>query len=68
MAALFASVIYINQVYKQLPLLYFGAFLFVPLLFLFSRLVRADTKKDFYYLSQWCKVIILLGIVSMAFI
>jgi len=68
MAVLFASVIYINQVYEQLPLLYFGAFLFVPLLFLFSRLVRADTKKDFYYLSQWCKVIILLGIVSMAFI
>ncbi|HTH58507.1 MAG TPA: geranylgeranylglycerol-phosphate geranylgeranyltransferase [Cyclobacteriaceae bacterium] len=68
MAGLFSSVIYINQVYEQLPLLYFGVFLFVPLLFLFTRLVRADTKKDFYYLSQWCKVIILLGIVSMAFI
>lgn len=68
MAGLFSSVIYINQVYQQLPLLYFGVFLFVPLLFLFTRLVRADTKKDFYYLSQWCKVIILLGIVSMAFI
>lgn len=68
MAILFAAVIYVNESYKQLPLLYFGVFLFVPLLFLFSKLVRADTKKDFYYLSQWCKVIILLGIVSMAFI
>ena len=68
MAVLFGSVIYINQAYEQLPLLYFGVFLFVPLLFLFSRLIRADTKKDFYYLSQWCKVIILLGMVSMAFV
>jgi len=68
MAILFGSVIYINELYKQLPLLYFFAFLFVPLVFLFARLVRADTKKDFYYLSQWCKVIVLLGIVSMVFI
>ncbi|MBI1770131.1 MAG: geranylgeranylglycerol-phosphate geranylgeranyltransferase [Bacteroidetes bacterium] len=68
MAVLFGSVIYINELYKQLPLLYFFAFLFVPLVFLFARLVRADTKKDFYYLSQWCKVIMILGIVSMVFI
>jgi 4-hydroxybenzoate polyprenyltransferase len=68
MASLFTSVVYINQLYHQLPLLYFAACLFVPLLFLFARLVRADTKKDFYYLSQWCKVIMLLGIVSMVFI
>jgi 4-hydroxybenzoate polyprenyltransferase len=68
MTILFASVIFINQLYTQLPLLYFFAFLLVPLVFLFARLVRADTKKDFYYLSQWCKVIMLLGIVSMVFI
>jgi 4-hydroxybenzoate polyprenyltransferase len=68
MAVLFGSVIFINELYNQLPLLYFFTFLFVPLVFLFSRLVRADTKKDFYYLSQWCKVIMLLGIVSMVFI
>ncbi len=68
MAVLFGSVIIINELYSQLPLLYFFAFLFVPLVFLFARLVRADTKKDFYYLSQWCKVIMVLGIVSMVFI
>jgi 4-hydroxybenzoate polyprenyltransferase len=68
MAFLFASVVYINELFQQLPLLYFVAFLFAPLLFLFTRLVRADTKKDFYYLSQWCKVIMLLGIASMVFI
>lgn len=65
---LFGTVIYINQVYKQLPQLYFFIFLFVPLVFLLARLVRADTKKDFYYLSQWCKVIMLLGVMSMVFI
>lgn len=68
MALLFVSVVYINQLYRQLPLFYFFIFLFVPLLFLFVRLVRADTKKDFYVLSQWCKVILLLGIVSMVFV
>lgn len=68
MALLFSSVIYINHLHIQLPLLYFFVFLFVPLVFLFAGLVRADTKKDFYYLSQWCKVIMLLGIASMVFI
>lgn len=68
MMILFVSVIFINDQYSQLPLLYFFAFLFVPLVFILVRLVRADTKKDFYILSQWCKVIMLLGIVSMGFI
>jgi 4-hydroxybenzoate polyprenyltransferase len=68
MASLFASVIIINELYSQLPLLYFFAFLFVPLVLLFAWLVRADTKKDFYTLSQWCKVIMLFGIASMVFI
>jgi len=68
MAALFGSVILINKVYRQLPVFYFFVFLFVPLVFLLVRLVRADTKKDFYYISQWCKVIMLLGIISMVFI
>jgi len=68
MAVLFSSVIMINEIYSQLPLFYFFVFLFVPLVFLFAKLVRADTKRDFYYLSQWCKVIMVLGIVSMVFI
>lgn len=60
--------VFINQLYRQLPVFYFFIFLFAPLVFLLVRLVRADTKKDFYYLSQWCKVIMLLGIISMVFI
>ncbi len=64
----FISVIEINQFYAQLPMYYFFTFLFAPLVLLVVWLVRADTPKDFYRLSQWCKVIMLLGISSMVFI
>lgn len=62
------SVVWVNVKYSQLPDSYFLAFLFVPLGLLAIRLVRADTRKDFYWLSQACKVIMMLGILSMAFI
>lgn len=62
------SVVWVNVKYEQLPDSYFLAFLFVPLGLLAIRLVRADTRKDFYWLSQACKVIMMLGILSMAFI
>jgi 4-hydroxybenzoate polyprenyltransferase len=64
----FISVVEINQFFAQLPMYYFFGFLFVPLVLLVVRLIRADTKKDFYNLSQWCKVIMLLGVASMIFI
>jgi len=64
----FISVIEINQFYTQLPMYYFFTFLFVPLVLLVVWLVRADTTKDFHRVSQWCKVILLLGITSMVFI
>ena len=51
-----------------LPVLFFGFFLFLPLVAAVGWLVRADTKKDFYQLSQFCKVIMLAGILSMAFL
>ncbi len=63
-----SSVILLNAVYSQLPLFYFLIFLFIPLGLLLMRLIRADTRKDFYWLSQWCKVIMLLGVMSMVFI
>ena len=62
------SVLYINQIYIGLPMYYFIVFLFVPLGWLVAWLFRADTVKDFYRLSQFCKIIMLLGISSMAFI
>jgi 4-hydroxybenzoate polyprenyltransferase len=67
--ALFSSlVILLNAIYTQMPFYYFLVFLFAPLsIFLFG-LVRADTKRDFYGLSQWCKVIMILGVISMVFV
>ena len=62
------SVLYINQIYIGLPMYYFIVCLFVPLGWLLAWLFRADTVKDFYRLSQFSKVIMLLGILSMAFI
>lgn len=67
--ALFAAtVILLNLEYTQLPYYYFMVLLFIPLAFLIIKLVRADTKKDFYQLSQACKIIMLLGIASIVFI
>lgn len=66
---LFATVVmYLNYEYTKLPEYYFLVFLFLPLAFFTGRLIVADTKKDFYWLSQWCKIIMLLGILSMIFI
>jgi 4-hydroxybenzoate polyprenyltransferase len=61
-------VILVNLFYAQLPDYYFIVFLFAPLSLFVYKLLSADTKKDFYKLSQWCKVIMLLGVVSMIFI
>ncbi|HNV27804.1 MAG TPA: geranylgeranylglycerol-phosphate geranylgeranyltransferase [Cyclobacteriaceae bacterium] len=63
-----ASVVLLNERYSQLPLSYFLIFLYIPLGLLLVRLFRADTRKDFYWLSQWCKIIMLFGVVSMVFI
>lgn len=62
-----AIVIVLNQLYKALPFKYHLMFLFVPLFWLLYRLIRADMKKDFTRLSIFCKVIMMLGILSMAF-
>lgn len=59
------AVVIINQLYVKLPVIYFVMLLFVPLAWLVTRLARADTKKDYGWLSSFCKVIMLLGILSM---
>jgi len=63
-----ATVFALNYYYKALPLHYYLLFLFVPLTFLLYRLLAADTIKDYAWLSMFCKVIMLLGILSMAFL
>ncbi|MEO5976720.1 MAG: geranylgeranylglycerol-phosphate geranylgeranyltransferase [Chryseolinea sp.] len=62
------TVLLINRFYEALPLYYYLIFLFIPLMLLLFRLIRADTRRDFSVLSTFCKVIMLLGILSMAFV
>jgi 4-hydroxybenzoate polyprenyltransferase len=67
--AVFAMcVILLNQYFRNLPTPYFLLVLFIPVLWFLFRLIRADTKKDYAWLSNFCKLILLLGIISMAFI
>ena len=61
-------VLFINLFYVKLPIEYFAICLFVPLVWLLYQLIRADTKRDFAWLSNFCKMILLLGVLSMAFI
>lgn len=69
LTALFvANIFFIHFFVEPLPVLYFAFFLFAPVLWLVIRLVRADTIRDFYQLSGLCKIIMLLGILSMAFV
>jgi 4-hydroxybenzoate polyprenyltransferase len=61
-------VVLLHFFFVQLPEYYFLLFLFIPLLVLLYSLFRADTKKDYARLSNFCKVILLLGVFSMAFL
>jgi len=55
--------------YTGLNLLIFYIFLVIIPLFIFSLILfYADTKKDFSFLSLFCKLIMLCGILSMVFI
>lgn len=61
-------VIVLDQLIEALPSQYYLLLLFTPLLWLLGRLIRADMKSDFTWLSTFCKVIMLLGIASMVLI
>jgi 4-hydroxybenzoate polyprenyltransferase len=62
------AVVALNRLYVGLPMNYFLLFLFLPMGLVLVRLLRADTIKDFNLLSQLCKVIMLLGILTMVFV
>jgi 4-hydroxybenzoate polyprenyltransferase len=66
----FFSIVVLWLDYQELKIswVYFIPLLFVPMSVLVFRLVKADTKKEFYQISQLCKVIMLSGICSMIFI
>jgi 4-hydroxybenzoate polyprenyltransferase len=62
------SVLTLNASMTPMPLMFFSWTLFLPLIILTGWLIRADTVRDFYQLSQFCKIIMLAGIASMAFL
>ncbi len=47
---------------------YFSLFILVPMAWFTWRLDRADTRADFGYLSQVCKIISIVGVLSMIFV
>jgi len=61
-------VLAVNQIYIGLPVYYFSIFLFLPMGYLLLRLIRADTIRDYASLSSLCKLILVLGILSMALV
>lgn len=66
---LFAVVVLgVHRWISPLPMIFFAWFLFLPTMVLLAWLIRADTRKDFYLLSQFCKIIMVAGILSMAFL
>ncbi len=64
----FFTVIAIHFWLTRLPVIFFTGFLLIPMGILVAWLIRADTKKDYHYLSQFSKLIMLAGIFSMAFL
>jgi 4-hydroxybenzoate polyprenyltransferase len=64
----FGLILTINFQVAPLPMTFFAGLLLLPLLLLVIWLNRADTRKDFYQLSQFCKLIMIAGILSMAFL
>lgn len=60
------TVLILDLLFTALPSVYFVLFLFAPLIWMIFRLNRADTIKEFEWLSTFCKVIMLLGILSMS--
>jgi 4-hydroxybenzoate polyprenyltransferase len=58
----------LNALFIKVPITYFTLLIFIPMGSLFIFLIRADTGKDFNQLSKLCKLILLLGILSMVFV
>lgn len=61
-------VITIHEYITTLPVIFFVGFLLLPMGIVVGWLIRADTRRDFHLLSQVCKLIMLAGIFSMAFL
>ncbi len=62
------AIVYFNALFVGLPIGILAGFIFFPTAFLMLRLTSADTIKDFSNLSYYCKIILLLGVFSMAIV
>jgi 4-hydroxybenzoate polyprenyltransferase len=62
------TVVLLDLFVTSLPMSFFAWTLFLPMAALAGWLVRADTKRDFYQISQFCKYIMIAGILSMVFL
>jgi 4-hydroxybenzoate polyprenyltransferase len=61
------SMILAEEYFKETIKVYFIAFIFCPLIWFSHKLIKADTIKDYKYLSTLCKLIMLSGVISMIF-
>ncbi|GAA4448987.1 geranylgeranylglycerol-phosphate geranylgeranyltransferase [Nibrella saemangeumensis] len=67
--ALFITTLFlIADSLDNLRLAWIFMILLIPIGWLVYRLVLADTKRDFNYLSSLCKLIMLMGVVSMVWV
>ena len=67
-AAFILSLFTIAHSLQNEQLFWMFVILLLPIAWLVYRLVRADTIRDFSYLSSLCKLIMLIGVVSMAWV
>lgn len=66
-ASLIIIQVYILQFRWWLPVLYCILLVILPLLYIFYKLFRATSPKDFHHLSSCTKLVMLSGILSMTF-
>jgi 4-hydroxybenzoate polyprenyltransferase len=67
--ASFLLILFMLSVYLDHSIVtYFCLFILIPVGWLTYKLIRADTKKDFAYLSSLCKLIMLSGVLSMIWV
>jgi 4-hydroxybenzoate polyprenyltransferase len=65
---LVASLEIIGYNQNSILFLYFNLLVSAPLFYFTFLLARADTRKDFAFLSTFCKIIMISGIISMFFV
>jgi 4-hydroxybenzoate polyprenyltransferase len=63
-----AFIAWFNYSYIGLASWMLAVFILMPVILILIGLYAADTVKDFYRLSQCCKIVLLLGVLSMIFI